>query len=61
MYIAIDKKDNGEAIAKKVIVETGRSQFDKIEILNGLESGSEIILEGARSVNDAQTIKIINQ
>ena len=61
VYIAIDKKDNGEAIAKKVIVETGKSQMDKIEILDGLASRSEIILEGARSVNDGQTIKIINQ
>ena len=30
-----------------------------IEVLDGLESGTEIILEGARSVKDGQTVEVI--
>lgn len=37
------------------------TQGDIIEVIEGLENGQEIILEGARSVNDGQKVKIINQ
>jgi multidrug efflux pump subunit AcrA (membrane-fusion protein) len=43
------------------VIETGLTQGDFIEVTKGLETGDEIILEGARSVNDGQKVKIINQ
>jgi len=61
IYLVTDKKENNEAIAKKTIIETGRTQDDVIEVLNGFEDGAEIIQEGARSVKDGQTVEIINQ
>lgn len=61
VYIVENKKENKEAVVKKVIIQTGRTQSDLIEVLGGLENGSEIILEGARSVIDGQEVKIINQ
>jgi len=54
-------KNNGKTTAKKTIVKTGKTQGDIIEITNGLTSGDEIISEGARSVTDGQTVKILNQ
>ncbi len=61
IYVINNKNENNEAIAEKIVIETGRTQGDVIEILKGLENGDEIIQEGARSVNDGQTVKIINQ
>ena len=61
-YIYVIKEKNGdEATAEKTIIKTGMTQGDIIEVIEGLENGQEIILEGARSVNDGQKVKIINQ
>jgi RND family efflux transporter MFP subunit len=61
VYIVIDKKENGEARAQKVIIQTGKSHADLIEVLEGFENGTEIIIEGARSVHEDQVVKILNQ
>jgi membrane fusion protein, multidrug efflux system len=61
IYIIKNKRNNNEAIAKKVIIETGKTQGDLIEIIKGISNGDEIIQEGARSIKDGQTIKVITQ
>jgi len=61
IYVIKEKTDNNEAVAEKVIIETGLTEGDSIEVIKGLEPGNEIILEGARSVNDGQKVKLINQ
>ena len=58
VYTVTDKSGN-KAKAKRVIIETGKTQGDYIEVLTGLENGNEIIEEGARSVKDGQEIKIL--
>jgi RND family efflux transporter MFP subunit len=60
IYKLKNNKESDEIIAEKVIIQTGRTQGDLIEVLNGIEDGSEIIQEGARSVHDGQEVKIIN-
>lgn len=60
VYIVTDKNTENEGIAKKVIITTGKTQGDVIEVLSGLTSGAEIIKEGARSVKDSQPVKVIN-
>jgi multidrug efflux pump subunit AcrA (membrane-fusion protein) len=59
IYIVKDREGD-EAVAEKITIETGLTQGDVIEVLAGLENGTEIILEGARSVNDGQKVRIIN-
>lgn len=59
LYV-LDEMEGDTAVAKRVIVETGKSQGDKIEILKGLENGDLIIKEGARSVKEGQAVKLIN-
>ncbi|MBT8295828.1 MAG: efflux RND transporter periplasmic adaptor subunit [Gramella sp.] len=59
LYI-LDQRNGDKAIAKQVIVKTGKTQGDEIEILEGLEDGDMVIKEGARSVEDGQTVKLIN-
>ncbi len=58
VYTLTDKTVN-KAIAQRVIIKTGKTDGDFIEILSGLQDGSEIINEGARSVKDGQEVKII--
>ena len=60
VYLVSDKKANEEGVAKKIIIKTGKTQGDVIEVLEGLENGAEIISEGARTVEDGQTVKVIN-
>lgn len=57
VYTIVDKQDN-KAKAKRVFIETGKTQGDDIEVLEGLKSGDEIVREGARSVKDGQDVKI---
>lgn len=61
IYVINDKKENNEAIAQRVIIETGKTQGDVIEVLKGIVSGAEIVQEGARSVRDGQPVKVINE
>ncbi len=58
VYTVTDKEDN-KGKAKRVFIETGKTQGDYIEVLSGLENGSEIVDEGARSVKDGQEVKIL--
>lgn len=52
------KKTTG--IAKQVIIETGKTQGDVIEVLSGVKNNDKIIEEGARSVKDGQEVQILN-
>ncbi len=60
LYV-IEKKVKGIGVAKKEIIETGKTEGDYIEVLKGIENGAEIILEGARSIKDGQEVKVITQ
>ncbi len=61
VYAIKDKNENNEAIAERVIIITGKTQGNYIEVLENLSVGTEIIKEGARSVNNGQTVKVINK
>ena len=58
IYVLKDR-ENDKAQAQRVIIKTGKTQGDVIEVLEGLKDGDEIIKEGARSVKDGQSVKII--
>ncbi len=61
-YVYIADSINGDiAKAKKVIISTGRTQGDFIEVLEGLTSGNAVIKEGARSIKDDQEVTIITK
>jgi len=55
----LDSIEGQRAVAKQQIIKTGKTQGDVIEVLEGLKDGDQIIDEGARSVKDGQTVKII--
>lgn len=60
IYVVKNSNESGEGIAEQTIIETGKSQDDVVEVTNGIEIGNEIIVEGARRVNNGQTVKVIN-
>lgn len=61
-YVFIADSINGDtAKAKKVIISTGKTQGDFIEVLEGLTDGTAVIKEGARSVKDDQEVTIITK
>ncbi|MEO8934718.1 MAG: efflux RND transporter periplasmic adaptor subunit [Xanthomarina sp.] len=59
IYIVTNKNDKNEGEVKRIIIKTGKTQGDVIEVLEGIEEGSEIVQEGARSVKDGQTVQVI--
>ena len=61
IYVVVDKQKNNEATAQKVLIKTGKTQGDIIEVLAPLSSQVEYIQEGARTVHDGQKVKIVTQ
>ncbi|MGB5819070.1 MAG: efflux RND transporter periplasmic adaptor subunit [Saonia sp.] len=59
VYIAAEVNGENTAKAKKKIIQTGKTQGDYVEILNGIEPGDRVVKEGARSVREDQEIRII--
>lgn len=58
-YVYVVKNLKGDkGIATQVVVKTGKTQGDIIEILDGVTIGDMLIKAGARSVKDGQEIKI---
>ena len=60
VYLVDADSVSTEAIAKKVIIETGKTQGDFVEVLSGINSGDGIIDKGARSVKEGQKVRIKN-
>ena len=56
----VTEKTDDRGKANRVVIETGRTKGDDIEILSGINNGDEIIDEGARSVKDKQDVRILN-
>ncbi len=61
VYVAEKNGKESEGVAKRVIIKTGKTQGDIIEVLEGLSAGDHIINEGARSVEEGQVVKIIEE
>ena len=58
-YVYVIKKMKGNyGVANQVIITTGKTQGDQIEILTGVSAGDMLIVEGARSVKNGQRIEI---
>ncbi|WP_440120676.1 efflux RND transporter periplasmic adaptor subunit [Tenacibaculum sp. Ill] len=58
VYVVEDLKDQ-VGTAKQTIITTGKTQGDIIEVLSGIENGTKIIEEGARSVKNGQEVKVL--
>ncbi len=46
--------------AERVIIDTGYKQDNRVEVLEGLQPGDEVIVEGGRNLRDGQQVKLRN-
>ncbi len=58
LYIIKDLNEKYEAIVEKRIIKTGLSQDESVEVSEGLQSGDQIISEGARSVKEGIKVSV---
>ncbi|MDY0780956.1 efflux RND transporter periplasmic adaptor subunit [Tenacibaculum sp. IB213877] len=58
VYVVENIKDS-VGKAKQVVIETGKTQGDIIEVVKGITNGDTIVNEGARSVKNGQEVKIL--
>lgn len=59
-YVMIAVKENGQLIAKRRSITTGKTSGDLIEVLAGLNNGDQVITAGARTVKEGELIDIKN-
>lgn len=60
-YIYVySKDDRDKAIAKRRMLEIGKSQGNMTEVLSGLKASDIILLDGAKSVRDGERIRLQN-
>ncbi|MDD2529046.1 MAG: efflux RND transporter periplasmic adaptor subunit [Lentimicrobiaceae bacterium] len=57
-YIYTAKEENGRLIARRKIVEVGRTYNGMAEIISGLEKGDKIITTGYNNLVEGQLIKL---
>jgi len=60
VFVVDGLNDKNIGKTKKAIISTGKTQGDMIEVVSGLETGSQVISEGARSVQEGQEVEIIS-
>lgn len=60
-YVVSKIKGDKTAVAKRKIIKTGQTQDGLVEVLDGISNGDSIILEGARSVKDGQSVKVLTK
>jgi membrane fusion protein (multidrug efflux system) len=61
VYVASEINADNIGQANRVIITTGKTQGDFVEILSGIANGDNIVLEGARAVKDGQQVKILTK
>lgn len=60
-YVYVAVEPNGDkAIAKRKIIETGKTQGNMVEAISGINDGDLLIKEGARTVKEGQNVQILN-
>jgi len=61
IYVVKDNKEKNQVYAERLVIEIGKTNGDFIEVTKNLDANVEVILEGARSVNNGQVVKVINK
>lgn len=57
-YVVIAVQENGKTVAKRKVVKTGHSGQDRMEILEGLNEGDQIITNGFQELIDGQVLTV---
>ena len=60
IYIMDEDKKDGVFITRKAVIKIGNKSNTDAEVIEGLNFGETIVLEGANLVEDLQRVKLIN-
>ncbi len=60
IYLMDEDKKDGVFITRKAVIKIGNKSNTDAEVLEGLNFGETIVLEGANLVEDLQRVKLIN-
>lgn len=60
-YVYVVEADSvtSDPVAQKMVIKTGKTQGNYVEVLSGINNGDHVINEGARSVKEGQKVKIV--
>ena len=58
-FIFVAEQNNGEWIARRRSVETGKSYNDRTEVLSGLQEGEHVVTFGYQNLSDGQSLAVI--
>jgi multidrug efflux pump subunit AcrA (membrane-fusion protein) len=58
-FIFVAKQKNGDWIALRRSVRTGKSYNDRIEVLSGLQEGEHVVTVGYQNLADGQNIAVV--
>lgn len=59
-FVYVIENENNKSIVQRLIVETGKSQGDLMEVISGIAVGDRLVAEGARRVRDNQEVEIVS-
>jgi RND family efflux transporter MFP subunit len=59
VVFVVEEKNDSLSVAKRLMVETGKSYDGQVEITKGLKSGQKIIIDGARSIRDGENVEVV--
>lgn len=48
-----------DAVAKEVVIEIGRRQVGRVEVLGGLDAGQKVVVEGLVRVRDGSKVEVV--
>ena len=58
-FIFVAEQKNGDWIARRRSVRTGKSYNDRIEVLSGLQEGEHVVTVGYQNLADGQNIAVV--
>ncbi len=58
-FIFVAEQKNGDWIARRRPIKTGKSYNDRIEVLSGLQEGEHVVTVGYQNLADSQNIAVV--
>ena len=58
-FVFVAEQINGEWIARRRTVETGKSYNDRAEVLSGLQEGEHVVTIGYQNLSDGQSLTVV--
>lgn len=61
LVYVLNPTSDSTGIAKKRILKTGLSSRGQVEVLSGLQPGEQLIVEGAKNINEGEEVRILRE